>query len=173
MGESKKCYDCFTKVDVDAEVCPRCRAKLGPRLESGRAAKPGSPLLKIFFVLAALAIAGKAAVYSYQEKAAPGKPAVETVTLTKRTDPVKDGVIRKIKEKGAKELRIVGVTDIGYVDDTLCVYVDQRFSNLSRPQQEQLLGIMAGEWHKAIGKETTKVKVLEYGTDRTIAELVV
>jgi len=169
MGTAKTCYNCMTGVDEDAKVCPRCKAKLGPMKDSGIAAKPGSPLLLILLAavpLAAIAVA--ISVFSRHEE-----PAGPLITISTGIGNVRDGAIQKIKEKGAGELSNVGVADVGYVDDTLCVYVDQRFSNLSRSQQEKLLGIVAGEWEKAIGKSSTAVKVLEYGTKKTLAELVV
>jgi len=155
-------------VDEEEKVCPRCGAKLGDRLDSGIAARPGSPLLKIFFMISSLAIIGKVALHSR-----PDNPGSALVQISRDADIAKEGAIKKIKEKGADELGKVGVADIRYTDDTLCVYVDQRFSNLSRHQQEQLLSLVAGEWEKAIGKTSTAVKIVEYGTEKTLAELVV
>jgi hypothetical protein len=168
MGTAKKCYKCLTEVDGNAKVCPRCNAKFGARKESGIAGKPGSLLLKIFFVVISLAIAGKIAVHTH-----PANSAVPLLQVSTGIANVKDGAIQKIKEKGAGEFSTVGVADIGYKDDTLCVYVDQRFNNLSRSQQKQLLAIVAGEWKKALGKTSTAVKILEYGTEKTLAELVI
>jgi uncharacterized paraquat-inducible protein A len=37
MVKDKKCYSCGMVVDGTAAVCPRCEAKLGRRLPSGRA----------------------------------------------------------------------------------------------------------------------------------------
>ena len=168
MGTDKKCYKCLTEANAEAKACPRCGAKLGPKTHSGIAAKPGSPLLKILFAVITLAVIGKLAVHSRG-----AAPAPELVKITTGLDAARDGAIQKIKEKGAGELSTVGVADVGYKDDTFCVYVDQRFKNLSRDQQVQLLGIVAGEWKKAIGKDSTAVKIFEAGTENILAELVV
>ncbi|HCE96935.1 MAG: hypothetical protein A2X34_03330 [Elusimicrobia bacterium GWC2_51_8] len=168
MSTDKKCYKCLKEVDKNEKVCPRCNAQLGARTESGVAGKPGSPLLKIFFAVLALTIAGKTAMHSNSDNSADA-----LVQISNISDSIKYDTIQKIKEKGAKELSAVGVADINYKGDTLCVYVDQRYNNLSRPQQEQLLAIMAGEWEKALGKNSTEIKILEYGTNKTLAELVV
>jgi hypothetical protein len=170
MVTAKKCYNCMTEVEEDAKVCPRCRAKLGDRTESGIAAKPGSPVLKILLVFAALALIGKLAVHS-NTGAAPANTLV--ISTTTGADPAREAAIQKIKEKGAKDLSTVGVADVGYKGDTLRVYVDQRFSSLSSEQQRQVLSIVAVEWESAIGKTSTAVTLLEYGTEKTIAEMVV
>ena len=168
MGTAKKCYKCLTEVDEDAKICPICRSKLGARTESRIAGKPGLPLLKILFLGVLLAIAGRLAVHSHSYNSTDSLVKVST-----GVDNVKDGAIQRIKEKGAVELKAVGVEDIGYMDDTFCVYVDQRFSSLSRSQQLQLLAIVSDEWKKAIGKDSTAVKIMEYGTAKTLTELVV
>lgn len=173
MGKDKKCYHCMMEVDGNATVCPKCEAKLGRRLPSGLAQKPGFPVFKFIFVLAALAAAVKLTGYTDRLNAAPKDPAAMPVEVTRESFGVKDAAIQKIKEKGAKELGVVGVVDVGYNGDTLLVHVDHRFSNLSKEQQEQLLSIVAGEWQTAIGKDTTAVKVLETGTGKTISDLVI
>jgi hypothetical protein len=168
MGTDKKCYKCMTLAGEDAKACPRCGAKLGARTESGIAAKPGSPLLKIALVLISLLVVGRIAVRSHT-----GGPAPALVKISTGLDNARDTAIKTIKEKGAAELNAVGVADIGYKDDTLCLYVDQRFNNLSREQQQQLLAIVAVEWEKAIGRTSTAVKILEYGTKKPLADLTV
>jgi hypothetical protein len=168
MSTAKKCYRCLTEADAGAKACPKCGARLGARTPSGLAAKPGAPLLKLLFAALLLAAAGGAVLHS---RSAPG--GTSAVSISDGLENARDSAIRTIKEKGAGELGSVGVADVGYTEDTFCVYVDQRFKNLSGPQQEQLLGIVAGEWKKAIGKDSTTVKVLEYGTKKTLAELVV
>ena len=168
MGKGKRCYLCLTEVDESAKVCPRCKSRLGARMESGVAGKRSSPLFKILLAVVLSGVAGTIAVSSYI-----GTSAAPEAKPDAGVGGVRDGVIREIKEKGANDLSAIGVADIGYKDDTLCVYVDQRFARLSRPQQEQLLGIVAGEWGKALGKNSTEVKIVEYGTDKTLAELVV
>jgi len=173
MGKEKKCYSCGMVVDGTAAVCPQCESKLGRRLPSGRARKPGFPFVKMLLVIAALGAAVKLSGYSDKLSAAPGNKAAVPVEITRESFGVKDAAIQKIKDKGAKDLGAVGVIDVGYKDDTLLVYVDQRFTGLSRSQQEQLLVIVAGEWQEAIGKETSPIKVLEYGTNKIISELVI
>ena len=168
MGTAKKCYKCFTEVEEDVKICPRCNSKLGARTEAGIALKAGSPLPRILFAVILLAAAVTFFVRSH-----PGNSGDFQVQISTGPNAAKDGAIQKIKEKGAAELKTVGVADIGYSDDTLCVYVDQRFNSLSRTQQEQLLTIVAAEWEKAIGKTSTAVKVMEYGTKKTLSELVV
>jgi len=168
MGIGKKCYKCMTLASEDAKACPRCGARLGARTESGIAAKPGSPLWKILLALIPLLILGRIAVHSHPANSAP-----TPVKTSSGPETAKDAAIKTIKEKGAAALSSVGVADVGYKDDTLCVYVDQRFASLSQPQQEQLLSIVAGEWEKAIGKNSTAVKILEYGTSKPLADLVV
>lgn len=37
---TKKCYECFTHVKLNAEVCPSCKSKLGEVNEIGLAKKP-------------------------------------------------------------------------------------------------------------------------------------
>jgi RNA polymerase subunit RPABC4/transcription elongation factor Spt4 len=37
---TKKCYECFTHVRLDAEVCPSCKSKLGKINAIGLAEKP-------------------------------------------------------------------------------------------------------------------------------------
>lgn len=37
---TKKCYECFTHVPLDAEVCPSCKSKLGKVNNIGLAEKP-------------------------------------------------------------------------------------------------------------------------------------
>jgi hypothetical protein len=51
MNETKKCYKCFTDVDVRAKICPACRTKLGPKGKNGVAKKYTSPVIKIFLFL--------------------------------------------------------------------------------------------------------------------------
>jgi hypothetical protein len=173
MSKAKKCYNCLSEVDADAAMCPKCDIKLGARTKSGVAAKPGSLFLKIFLVIVGLGVAAKLTGYSHLLNAAPEKAAPAQVEISRGALNVKDAAIKEIKEKGAKDLSAVGVTDVGYKDDTLLVYVDKRFENLSRSQQEQLLAIVAAEWKKAIGKDTTAVNLVEYGTEKLLAELVV
>ncbi|MEM5832476.1 MAG: hypothetical protein QXT38_04195 [Candidatus Aenigmatarchaeota archaeon] len=40
MNQTKKCYKCFTDVDIRAKVCPSCKAKLGKIGKDGIAKKP-------------------------------------------------------------------------------------------------------------------------------------
>ena len=167
MDKTKKCYHCSTDADEYAKVCPKCNVKLGAKMESGIAGKPDLPLLKILFIIFLLAIAGKIVGHSI-----PNKLTVETVKFAVVSNDAKDGVIRKIKEKGSEELSALGVDDIGYKDDALCVYVDKRFNNMARAQQEQLVKIVANEWVKTMGKESNVVDIMEYGTDRMIEEWV-
>jgi len=172
MGNTKRCYNCSTEVDEDEKICPRCKKKLGAKGESGIAKKPGSLMLKIFFVLLLIAIAGKFAGRSSSANSA-AAPASDMVIVKEisNTDDSRDGVIKKLKEKGAQALGTLGVVDIGYNnDDALCVYVDPRFGNLTRPQQEQLVRIMADEWAKALGKDSTAVVILEYDTKKKVDE---
>lgn len=173
MGKDKKCYCCMMDVDWHAKVCPKCESKLGHRLSTGIADKPGFPFVKVLFVFLALGIAAKLAGYSPSLNAATDKSKAAPAGVSSAVESPRDAAIKKIKEKGAKELSVVGIADVGYKDDTLCVYIDQRFDNLSKAQQEQLLGIVAEEWLKAIGKDSTAVKLIEHGTNKTIAELVV
>ena len=174
MGKNKKCYQCSTETEENAKVCPKCGTKLGAKMESGMAAKPGSPLLKILFVVLLLAAAGKIAgrVSSANPPAAPVNPPAEPAKAAAPAAGAKDGLILSIKEKGAASLNALGVDDIGYKDDALRFYVDQRFINLDSEQQEQLVKIVANEWSKALGKESTPVEIIEYGTGKTLAELV-
>ena len=37
---TKKCYECFTHLPLDAEVCPSCKRKVGKVDKIGIAAKP-------------------------------------------------------------------------------------------------------------------------------------
>ncbi len=173
MGKDKKCYNCMMEVDGHARVCPKCEAKLGRRLPSGLAQKPCFPYFKTLLVLAALAAAAKLTGYTDRLNAASTEKAAMHVEVTRESFGVKDAAIRKIKEKGEKDLGSIGVKDIGYKDDTLLVYVDRSFSDLSGAQQEQVLAIVAEEWKKAIGKESAAVRVLESGTDKIISELAV
>lgn len=172
MGKDKKCYSCGQEVDGNAAICPSCDAKLGRRLPSGRAQKPGFPFVKLLLVIAALGVAVKLSGYSDKLNAAHKDEAAATVEITRESFSAKDATIQKIKEKGAQSLGAVGVLDVGYKGDTLLVYVDQRFTGLTKTQQEQLLVIVAGEWQEVIGKETSPIKVLEHGTDKIISELV-
>lgn len=173
MGKDKKCYNCMMEVDGHAKVCPKCESKLGRRLSSGIAEKPGFPFFKALFVLLALGAAARLAGYSDLLNAAAETPPSAALEAGKEPAGARDAAIRKIKEKGAENLGAVGVNDVGYQGDTLLVYVDQRFIALSKAQQEQLLVIVAGEWQEAIGKDSVPVRVLEQGTGKTIAELVV
>jgi len=168
MGTTMNCYACLTEVPTDTAICPKCKARLGHRKESGGSGKQSSSLFKILFVLVMLAVAGKIAMRMHNSNSEAPMVQISTGIVN-----LKDGAIKRIKEKGAEELRTVGVADIGYADDTLCIYVDQRFNNLTQTQQEALLAIVAGEWTKAIGKTSTAVKVLEYGTKKTLKELMV
>ena len=172
MGKDKKCYNCMMEVDGHAQVCPKCESKLGRRLPSGLAQKPSFPYFKTLLVLAALGLAARLTGYTDRLNAAAPDKAAVPVEATRESFTVKDAAIQKIKEKGAKDLGSVGVKDVNYKGDTLLVYVDQRFNDLSKVQQEQVLAIVAEEWQKAIGKETTAVKVLESGTDKLLSELV-
>ncbi|MBI4351939.1 MAG: hypothetical protein HY550_10905 [Elusimicrobia bacterium] len=170
--KDKKCYSCMMVVDGHAAVCPKCEAKLGRRLPSGMARKPGFPFIKLFLVLAALGAVVKLTGYSHLLNAAPEKAvSAEAVAAKAAPADARDAAIKGIKEKGAANLGSVGVNDIGYKDDTLLVYVDKRFTGLSKEQQSKLLVLVAGEWQEAVGKESVPVKLLETGTDRIIAEL--
>lgn len=172
MGKDKKCYKCGLEVDGEATVCPSCGVKLGRRLPSGRAQKPLFPFLKLFLVIAAIGAAVKLSGYSDKLNAAHENKAAVPVEVTRESFTARDAAIQKIKDKGAKDLGAVGVLDVGYKGDTLLVYVDQRFTGLTKTQQEQLLVIVAGEWQEVIGKETSPIRVLEHGTDKIISELV-
>ncbi len=170
MGKTKKCYKCSTEVDENANVCPRCKIKLGARTGSGIAAKPGLPLLKIFFIILSLAIAGKIAGYSVSSSG--DGVTVENAHIADSANNAKDLLIQKIKEKGSGELKTLGLADIGYKGDALRVYVDPHFNNLERSQQEQLVKIVANEWAKALGKDSTEVEIMEYGTGNKLDEWV-
>ncbi|OGS23385.1 MAG: hypothetical protein A3J70_10490 [Elusimicrobia bacterium RIFCSPHIGHO2_02_FULL_61_10] len=172
MGKDKKCYSCGMVVDGDAAVCPSCDSKLGRRLPSGRAQKPGFPFVKMLLVIAGLGAAVKLSGYSDKLNAAPENKAALPVEVTRESFTPRDAAIQKIKDKGSQSLSSVGILDVGYKDDTLLVYVDQRFTGLDKTQQEQLLIIVAGEWQEAIGKETSPIRVLETGTNKVISELV-
>jgi len=172
MGKDKKCYSCGMVVDGNAAVCPQCEAKLGRRLPSGRAQKPGLPFVKIILVIAGLGAAVKLSGYSDKLNAAHENKAALPVEVTRESFTAKDAAIQKIKDKGSQSLGAVGVLDVGYKDDTLLVYVDQRFTGLTKTQQEQLLIIVAGEWQEVIGKETSPIRVLEQGTGKVISEMV-
>jgi len=172
MGKDKKCYSCGMVVDGNASVCPSCEAKLGRRLPSGRAQKPGFPFVKMLLVIAGLGAAVKLSGYSDKLNAAHENKAALPVEVTRESFTAKDAAIQKIKDKGSQSLGAVGVLDVGYKDDTLLVYVDQRFTGLTRTQQEQLLIIVAGEWQEVIGKETSPIRVLEQGTGKVISEMV-
>lgn len=172
MGKDKKCYSCGLEVDGNAAVCPSCDAKLGRRLSSGRAQKPGFPFVKILLVSAALGAAVKFSGYSDKLNAAHENKTTAPVEITRESFTARDAAIQKIKDKGAQSLGSVGILDVGYHGDTLLVYVDQRFTGLTKTQQEQLLVIVAGEWQEAIGKETSPIRVLGHGTDKIISELV-
>ena len=37
---TKKCYECFTHLPLDAEVCPSCKKKVGKANKIGVAEKP-------------------------------------------------------------------------------------------------------------------------------------
>ncbi|HBB66309.1 MAG: hypothetical protein A2X28_10620 [Elusimicrobia bacterium GWA2_56_46] len=173
MGKTKKCYNCSTEADENAKRCPRCNIKLGARTESGIAGKPGSLPLKILLIVLALALAGKIAGYSSSANSATAPAEVPAAADDVKTSAgVKDALIQKIKEKGSGSLNTLGVADIGYKGDALRVYVDERFNNLERAQQEQLVKIVANEWAKALGKDSTAVEIVEYGTDKTLDEWV-
>jgi len=173
MGKDKKCYNCMMEVDGHAKVCPKCESKLGRRLHSGIAAKPGFPYIKLLLVVIALGVGVKMTGYSDRLNAATDNKAAMPVEVTRESFGVKDAAIQKIKEKGAANLGAVGVKDVNYKDDTLLVYVDHRFSDLTELQQKQLLIIVAGEWQEAIKKDTTAVRIMEYGTDKVVSELVI
>lgn len=173
MGKDKKCYNCMMEVDGHAKVCPKCEAKLGRRLHSGLAEKPGFPYIKLLLVLIALGVGVKMTGYTDRLNAATANKAAAPVEITRESFTVKDAAIQKIKEKGAANLGAVGVKDVNYKDDTLLVYVDQRFSDLTELQQKQLLVIVAGEWQEAIKKDTTAVRLMQYGTDKIISELMI
>ncbi len=167
MDTAKKCYYCFTTADEDAMVCPKCGARLGARLASGVAGKPSSPLTAIFMAAAALTLVGM--VMRHSAKPAAAAPSAIEISNW-RVDP-KDEAIRRIKEKGAADLNTVGVADLGHKDDILCVYVNRRFTGLSSQEQVWLLSTVAGEWHKAIGKKSTAVKIFESGSKKLLTEL--
>ncbi len=168
MGTAKKCYICLATADETAKVCPNCGAKLGSRTRSGVAAKPGSPLLRLFFAAAAFAVIGVLAARSHTESAPSAGEAPEIIS---GVDSIKDEAIQKIKEKGAGDLGSIGVTDISYAGNDLSLYVDQRFTSLSKEQQVKLLTIITSEWKKALGQDSTGVKILEHGTQNLLAEL--
>lgn len=168
MGTAKKCYICLATAEGDARVCPNCGAKLGARTRSGVAAKPGSPFLKLFLAAAAFAAIGVLASRSHTESA---PPAEEAPVVISGVGNLKDETIQKIKEKGAGDLSSIGVTDIGYTGDDLALYVDQRFTSLSDEQQVKLLTLIAAEWKKALGRDSTGVKILQHGTQNLLAEL--
>ncbi|MCM2268384.1 MAG: hypothetical protein NDI60_11510 [Elusimicrobiales bacterium] len=150
------------------KTCPNCGVKLGARTKSGMAAKPASLLLKLVFVSAAFAAVSTLAARPHAEKKQPEyvAPVIESGFVN-----VKDETIQKIKQKAAKDLDTVGVTDVGYSEDALALYVDQRFGNLSREQQVELLTLIATEWKKAIGKDSTVVNILQHGTKKLLAEI--
>jgi hypothetical protein len=171
MGNTKKCYHCSTEVDEDEKICPRCKKKLGAKGGFGIAKKPGSLLLKILVIVLLIAIVGRFAGHSSPANSA-AVPGADTIVIEKNQSAVdyRDGIIKEIKQKGAQTLGTLGVADVGYKDDMLRVYVDQRFSNLAKSQQEQLVKIMGNEWAKAIGKDSAAVEILEYETKKTLGE---
>ncbi len=167
MSKTKKCYKCSTEAEETLKVCPRCNIKLGARKESGIAGKPDLPILKIIVAVLVIAVAGKIVGHSLSSN--PAASPRKNIVLT---NEAKDGLISKIKEKGSGELSALGVADIGYKDDVLRVYVTTNFSNLSRLQQEELVKVVANEWIKALGKDSTAVEIMEYGTNKTLDEWV-
>ena len=171
MGNTKRCYHCSTEVDEDEKTCPRCKKKLGAKGELGVAKKPGSLLPKILFIVLLLAVAGRFTGHSSSANSA-AVTAADTIVIEKNQSPAdyRDGIIKEIKQKGAQTLGALGVADVGYKDDRLRVYVDQRFANLEKSQQEQLVKIMGTEWSKAIGKDSAAVEILEYETKKTLGE---
>ncbi len=168
MGGINRYYRALLQARGNANMCPSYGVKLNAGPKSLKVEKKSSPRLKILFVILSLAITGKLVDSSFSAKV-PDAP-VKTGAIT---NDVKDGLIRAIKEKGAGELSNLGVDDIGYKDDALRVYVDQRFNSLERSQQEQLVKIVANDWAKALGKDSAAVEIVEYGTDKKIDEWVV
>jgi len=168
MGSVNRSYRSFMQGRGNANVSPSYGVKINAGANSVKVEKKSSPRLKILFVVLSLAITGKLVDSSFSVKV-PDAP-VKTGAIT---DSVKDGLIREIKEKGAGELSNLGVDDISYKDDALRVYVDKRFNNLERSQQEQLVKIVANDWAKALGRDSAAVEIMEYGTDKKIDEWVV
>ena len=37
---TKKCWECFSYIPLDAKVCPECKKKVGKVLDTGMAEKP-------------------------------------------------------------------------------------------------------------------------------------
>ncbi len=167
MGGINRYYRALMQARGNANVPPSYGVRFNAGAKSIKVEKKRSPLLKILFVVLSLAIAGKLVENSFSAKLH-----VAQVKTGAITGDVKDGMIREIKEKGAGELSKLGVDDIGYKDDALCVYVDKRFNNLERSQQEQLVKIVANDWAKALGKDSTAVEIMEYGTDKKLDEWV-
>ena len=53
---TKKCYECFTHLPLDATVCHSCKAKVGPVDRNGIAQKPTDMKSYVIFVLALAAL---------------------------------------------------------------------------------------------------------------------
>jgi len=168
MGGINRYYRALLQARGNANMYPAYGMKLNAGPKSVKVEKKSSSRLRILFVVLSLAITGKLVDSSFSAKVPDARDEAGAIT-----DDVKDGLIRAIKEKGAGELSNLGVDDIGYKDDALCVYVDKRFNNLEKSQQEQLVKIVANDWAKALGKDSAAVEIMEYGTDKKIDEWVV
>lgn len=151
------------------------------------ARRPGSTGLKVLLLLLAVAAAGaggwvaissRASASTQEDKSlSVDKGIVSSTTLdvtsgaaAKTPDP-RDAAVQEIKQKAAKDLAALGVSDVGNDGGTFCVYVDQRFTAMSRPQQEQLLGLLAAKWKEATSAATVPVKVFNSETRAALFEL--
>lgn len=167
MDTGKKCYKCFTAVDADEGTCPRCGAKLGPAQISGLAKKPSSPAIPLIMAAIALGIVLKAAVLSRPDTVSAGEQAAAVVM-----EGPEDTAVRAMKQKASDSLSAMGIMDIRRSGETLCLYVDQRFTGLSDDQRQRLLSILAGEWARTLGREKAPLKILDSASEKILEELV-
>jgi len=90
------------------------------------------------------------------------------IALIKNDKESKDKLITKMKTEGLKPLSGMGIDDIGYDGDALSVYVDLRFEDISRSEQEDAVSIIVDQWAAAMGQDSTVIEIRQFGTGKKL-----
>ena len=88
--------------------------------------------------------------------------------IIKNDKESKDKLIARMKKEGLHQLGKMGIDDIGYEGDTLHVYVDLRFEDLQRSEQEDAVFLIENQWLEALGQESGTIVIRQFGTGKKL-----
>ena len=88
--------------------------------------------------------------------------------IIKNDKESKDKLIEKLKKEGLKALGAVGIDDIGYEGDVLRIYVDLRFEDIAKSEQEDAVDLVVEQWSQAMGLDSTVIEIRQFGTGKKL-----